>query len=272
MPTDLGVPTEGSFGYDPTFAENIPVVEPDVADGLPSAAGVNPRYLPPVGSQGQLGDCTAWASTYGLATFTAARAGDYSPDTRDRVASPAYIYVKVMEQEGNSTCVGSPFTPYFNILDAGGTPTLAQAPAAGPCATVWAEYGGGKTLPPDGAFNVGKVASFQPANLLGIKSILSRGGVLVLATELYTDFPAYRGTPVPYVGNGVYMHGEGPVNRHAAHCMMIVAYDDGIGAFKIQNSWGTGWGENGFVWMAYDTFAALAVTVMYVVPEAAPGN
>ncbi|HYR10384.1 MAG TPA: C1 family peptidase, partial [Longimicrobium sp.] len=255
--------------YDPGFIETIPVVEPDLVDALPPRAEVNPRYLPPVGAQGRLDDCTAWASTYGLATFTAARAGDYSPDTPDLVASPTYIYIKVMEQEGRSTCVGSPFTPYFSILDAGGTPTLAQAPDAESCAALWTEYGGSNTLPPDAAFNVGKVAAFKPNNLLGIKSILSRGGALVFATELYTDFQAYRGTPVPYVGNGVYLPGEGPTNRHAAHCMMIVAYDDDIGAFKIQNSWGTGWGENGFVWMAYDTFTALAVTVMYVVTEAA---
>lgn len=42
--------------------------------------------------------------------------------------------------------------------------------------------------------------------------------------------------------------------------MLIIGYDDtvGTGAFYIQNSFGTGWGNEGFIWMAYDTFTALA--------------
>jgi Papain family cysteine protease len=261
----LSLPVAGSFGYDPDFEESVEILEPEVPARLPAAVLVNGTYLPPVGSQGTLGDCTAWASTYGLATFTAARAGNYAPTTPDLQASPAYIYIQVKEGEGDQgVCNGSPFTPYFKILDAGGTPTLASAPA-GTCATLWSEYGG-KTLAPDAAFDVGAVRALDPANLSGIKTILYWGGVLVFATELYTDFGEYRGTPVPYVGNGVFLPGEGPTDKHAAHCMMIVGYDDHIGAFKIQNSWGTHWGSNGFVWMAYETFTTLAVTVMYVVP------
>lgn len=264
MPNELGVPTVGSFGYDPSFQENVPLVDLDVSETLPAAALVDFTYLPPVGNQGQLGDCTAWASTYGLATFTAARAGAYAPTTADLQASPAYIYIQVLQQDGvaSSTCTGSPFTPYFEILNAGGTPTLDQAPA-GTCSTLWSEYAGA-TLPPDAAFAPGTIRALNADNLLGIKYVLANGGALVFATELYTDFMTYDGTPVPYVGNGTYLKNEGPTDRHAAHCMMIVGYDDDIGAFKIQNSWGTRWGSRGFMWMAYDTFLALAVTVMYV--------
>jgi hypothetical protein len=34
--------------------------------------------------------------------------------------------------------------------------------------------------------------------------------------------------------------------------MNIVGFDDGQQAFKVQNSWGTQWGEQGFAWIAYD--------------------
>jgi len=47
------------------------------------------------------------------------------------------------------------------------------------------------------------------------------------------------------------------------HAVMVVGYDDtkviynangtkSVGAIKFQNSWGTGWGENGFGYMPYD--------------------
>ena len=53
----------------------------------------------------------------------------------------------------------------------------------------------------------------------------------------------------------------------AGHAMTVVGYNDDIwidingnsvaddgesGAFKIANSWGSGWGNKGFIWFAYD--------------------
>jgi hypothetical protein len=38
--------------------------------------------------------------------------------------------------------------------------------------------------------------------------------------------------------------------------MCVVGYDDARGAFEVQNSWGTNWGNAGFIWITYDVFAA----------------
>jgi C1A family cysteine protease len=50
--------------------------------------------------------------------------------------------------------------------------------------------------------------------------------------------------------------------KKVGHAMLIVAYDndfkDGMGAVKVQNSFGTGWGDKGFVWMSYHTFEAIS--------------
>ncbi|MEK7257813.1 MAG: C1 family peptidase, partial [Bacteroidota bacterium] len=43
-----------------------------------------------------------------------------------------------------------------------------------------------------------------------------------------------------------------------AHAMVVVGYDDSKGsggAVQLMNSWGTGWGEGGFIWMSYADFA-----------------
>lgn len=37
------------------------------------------------------------------------------------------------------------------------------------------------------------------------------------------------------------------------HVMQIVGWDDSKGAWRVKNSWGPDWGENGFVWIAYNT-------------------
>ena len=262
MASDQDIHASANYGYDPTIEEAHELWEPAVTVKLPPAASVDTTYLPPVGTQ-TTPSCTAWASTYGLATFTAARAGNYSPQSTSQQASPAYIYVQVLEQINQSTCLGTPFGPYFQILDAGGTVTMATAPEA-PCSTLWTDYGG-QTLAPDAAFDVGKVVACKPANLALIQAVLNWGGALAFATRLYQDFPCYRGCPVTYVGDGRILMNK-TTGGPAGHCMLIVGYDDDLHALRIQNSWGTGWGDHGFVWMDYDTFTTLAVTVMYVVP------
>ncbi len=37
--------------------------------------------------------------------------------------------------------------------------------------------------------------------------------------------------------------------KHAGHAMLVVGYDDNKagGAFRVMNSWGTGWGESGYM-------------------------
>jgi len=40
---------------------------------------------------------------------------------------------------------------------------------------------------------------------------------------------------------------QGNVN----HFVTICGWDDVRGAWRIKNSWGTGWGENGYMWIAY---------------------
>ncbi|MCL6528061.1 MAG: C1 family peptidase [Thermaceae bacterium] len=38
----------------------------------------------------------------------------------------------------------------------------------------------------------------------------------------------------------------------AGHAMLMVGYDDSKRAFRVKNSWGTGWAEGGYVWFSYD--------------------
>lgn len=35
------------------------------------------------------------------------------------------------------------------------------------------------------------------------------------------------------------------------HAIQLVGWDDSKGAWLMKNSWGTGWGENGFMWISY---------------------
>ena len=44
------------------------------------------------------------------------------------------------------------------------------------------------------------------------------------------------------------------IDNATGHAMVIIAYDDNKygGAVQLMNSWGTDWGNEGYVWMAYE--------------------
>lgn len=46
----------------------------------------------------------------------------------------------------------------------------------------------------------------------------------------------------------------GDTSIYGAHAMVVIGYDDGLEAFEVLNSWGTHWGNNGFVWIKYEDF------------------
>jgi hypothetical protein len=65
-------------------------------------------------------------------------------------------------------------------------------------------------------------------------------GPVATAMHVYPDMQHYRG--------GVYQHeGEDPIN----HAVLLVGWDDARGAWILKNSWGPGWGENGFAYVRY---------------------
>ena len=53
--------------------------------------------------------------------------------------------------------------------------------------------------------------------------------------------------------DSVYICSTTPENLKTAdgHCIVIVGYDDNKKAWLIRNSWGTGWGTNGYGWYGY---------------------
>jgi hypothetical protein len=254
------------YGYDPSVPEPGPVTEPPRAATLPSSARVNAAFLPPVGRQ-DTPSCFVWSSTYGLTTFAAAQAGLITdPQSSAQQASPYYTYVKVLEKGGTAsdTCTGGQITACLNFLEVnGGAPSMQVAPAPGsdpsPCTAVWTAYGD-QEMTADTSFRPtswSKVSVLEETGLDNVRNIISQGYALAYGTRLYTDFAKYDGTPSPYVGNGIIA--KKPNGKLVGHCMMIIGYDDAIQAVLIQNSFGSDWGEGGgYVWMAYQTFQALA--------------
>jgi hypothetical protein len=69
-------------------------------------------------------------------------------------------------------------------------------------------------------------------------------GPLVTNYTVYLDFYDYT--------DGIYAW-DGVSAADGGHSVLIVGYDDGREAWLVKNSWGLGFGELGYFWIAYDS-------------------
>ena len=73
-----------------------------------------------------------------------------------------------------------------------------------------------------------------------LKKALCEYGPLAVAVEVTSAFKGYTG--------GVFNENSaGDVN----HGVTLIGWDDAKEAWRIKNSWGSGWGESGYMWIAY---------------------
>ena len=82
-------------------------------------------------------------------------------------------------------------------------------------------------------------------DLSAMKEFVSTVGPVTACFTVYEDFYHH------YAG-GVYSYDATTAgNVIGGHCICIVGYDDSNSCWIAKNSWGTGWGENGYFRMSY---------------------
>lgn len=81
-------------------------------------------------------------------------------------------------------------------------------------------------------------------SVTAMKTQISSKGPMVACFTVYNDFFAYSsGVYSPDTASGV----------AGGHCISVVGYNDAGKYWICKNSWGSGWGENGFFCIAYNT-------------------
>jgi hypothetical protein len=80
-----------------------------------------------------------------------------------------------------------------------------------------------------------------------IKRALIKYGPLVICFIVRTDFIHYK--------SGIYMNNWGKIE--GGHLITIFGYDDDQRYWLVKNSWGTSWGEDGWIRISYDAHSPL---------------
>jgi C1A family cysteine protease len=242
-PEDYAQIPRASFDGSTYTDENGNVVIPASID----LSGLFP--LP--GDQGNQNSCVGWALGYAIKTYQ--EKVQYQWDlTLETTFSPAFIYNQI--NGGNDT--GSNPLTAFNLLQSQGVASLSTMPYN------QQDYTSQPTQTAIDEASLYKVRAFSK-----IESIDSAKAALANQVPIYGSLRVYQSfSSLASAGeNALYNSFIG--GQSIGHAVVVVGYDDNKfgGAFKIMNSYGQSWGDNGFFWVRYndilEAFSAAAILV-----------
>lgn len=205
--------------------------------------------FPPIGNQGSYGTCVTWSVGYNLKTaLNAIEKGWTSSDLANssNQTSPKDLWLCIPSGKKGEQCEGTNFEPALDALIADGAAPLSSVPYSnmGSCTGTKTGNSNNKLA------NYRKIASetegLTPENF---KGYLNAGRPIAFGAKLGDRFMNWNSSAI--ISSDTY---NNPGMQHAYHAMALVGYDDSKNAFRVRNSWGSSWGDNGSIWVDYDFF------------------
>lgn len=219
---------------------------PRQVSDLPSSVDLT-SGCSPVRDQGNIGSCTAFAVgpgayDYELGSIYTYYGWDFSNDFN--LSSPKWLYRKTGTGCGPKS--GRTTWKVVDFLETDGTSTEENCPYTNVCGsdcTSQDAYDDAELLQIDDWSFVFRY--WVDDEITPIKEVLANEErVVVMRTDVDSSIFSYEPGEV-WNYSGDYAGG---------HALCVVGYDDSKEAFKVRNSWGASWGDNGYLWIGYDTF------------------
>jgi C1A family cysteine protease len=255
--TELLVQTMASWNADEENLDEIPqdldIIDPTGV--LPSSVDMGQKF-PPIGDQGEYGTCVTWAVGYNLKTalngidnqWTASQLAQAQNQT-----SPKDLFWAIPAAQKGSDCNGTQFEAAMDQLISRGGASLSTVPYAnlGNCSQTppsdWTQDAADNKL-----VNYRKIADQSNSASMTVenfKGYLAEGRPIAIGAKLGDRFMRWNSNAV--IDYDTY---QNPGMQHAYHAMVLSGYNDAKGAFKLVNTWGNSWGDNGTIWVDYDFF------------------
>jgi C1A family cysteine protease len=225
---------------------------------LPSVADYSTsNYLPPIGKQNE-NSCVAWSTGYYLRTYQEAKDLGWNVKQgglpiNSHIFSPGFIY----NQINGGVDDGSTLNDAGNLLKTEGAATLKDFPYVSGDYLTQPSSAVKQAAYPHRIRDWGilyTALDTQDYMIQQTKQYLLTGDLPVIGVNVGFNYMF----PVTYNGKSFVTMDDSKLGQHA---IVVAGYDDNIdtpdgkGAFKIANSWGTGWGNGGFGYVTYPEFA-----------------
>jgi C1A family cysteine protease len=213
---------------------------------LPMKADLRP-WCSPIENQGTIGSCTAHAAV-GLVEYYERKAFGRFVD-----ASRLFVYKVTRKLLGWTGDTGAYLRTAMQALVMFGAPPeqfwrydVAKYEDE-PTPFLYALADNYKTTK---YFRLDPIGQTREATLDQIRSFCAAGQPSMFGFSVYQSLYSAQGGMIPFPTATDTLAG--------GHAVMCVGYDDALqigtctGALMIRNSWGTGWGQNGYGWLPYE--------------------
>lgn len=208
------------------------LTEAEILKQQPSVDWRTEGAVTPVVNQGQCGDSPYWSATVGME-------GMHFLSTRQLIPLSTQQITDCSKAWGNSGCSGGLMTNSFKyLMDVGGQESPADYPYTGKDGKcnfnkdkIAAKIGGYQEVPPSSCTGLLDALSKQPVS------------------------SAINATPIQFYKSGIFdLKSCSPNPDHGTG---VVGYgtENGRNFWIVKNSWGVGWGEQGYIRMSRDVLA-----------------
>lgn len=220
----------------------------DDYNDLPASVSLK-KYCPKPGNQLQLNTSPAWATNWSAKTILEAKNYNWFGQKKitQSTYSPAYSYYHVREVDDETCETGIDLYSALSFLKLKGAKKydefLEFCPRGIP-----EEIGDPNTLDPISDFI--KLFDDQHSDQYKIQSVKK---------SLSEEYPVVIGMYCPpsfYRAKNFWQPSELASADYPGHALCVVGYDNEKygGAFEVINSWGSRWGNDGFLWIRYNDF------------------
>lgn len=221
------------------FIETI-IIEPPVETGVSLT-------MPPVMNQGSEGSCAAAAIGY------AARSAEWYYKTGEsKTFSTEFLYNQV--KFGIDCNSGTAMQTCLDLIVSKGICTNTSMP--------YSSINGCSLLPNEQQLNealnykIDGYYKIYTSDHLAIKAMINAKHPVIINVIADNSFMQAGPSFIwkTYSGSGM-----------LPHCIVICGYDDSKNAYRVFNSWGAEWGDNGKGWIDYDFFLTKTGTYCYAI-------
>lgn len=230
------------------------------------------KYCPAAANQGNHGTCVAFANGYGVATILYAKTHNITdPAVINKYAfSPTYLYEQIKKPTDADCQEGSDPIMAVVTMIKGGDALFKTVPyqcgyqlteTAKTEAVNYKVQDAAILFAAPGMMKDDKYVKSPEDMILSVKKALAEGTPVSAGWHIPESF--FRITSSVWYPNPDEAAKDW---KHNGHAMAIIGYDDHVagGAFRIMNSWGPEWADNGFVWIRYSDFPRWCVLAVQV--------
>ncbi|MGD8912469.1 MAG: C1 family peptidase [Candidatus Thiodiazotropha sp.] len=202
---------------------------------LPTSIDLSGNFPEP-GNQGEQGSCVGWATGYALKSYQE-KVEEQWAFTQATIFSPAWIYNQINGGQDQ----GSRIDDAMQLIIDRGAATWQNMP-----------YDDSNYTNQPSQQAIAQAANYKALQYRSISSAQQMKAALANRTPVVAGIMIYEDLYRLSGPNAVYNTTTG--SELGGHAVTLVGYDDNQfgGAFKVINSWGTGWGDDGYFWLPYN--------------------